>query len=405
MRLPRSLLVAALSTASFLAPVAGTEVASARPSGVPEPDPVTFVRVGTLGRAYGAAVMNRRGDIAFTASAGNDRVTLWDQGTTTPVTPAGRYPTEAWAVNEHRTVVGRYENGAGDPGGPFIWKGGAMRLLGPPGDLALDVNERDEVLLSRRTADTTSYRASTVREGRERVSPDVLDGRVLTGAAINNTGYVAGTAPTGDLLPPRPDEVSVEALSEPPSPVRQAFIWKPGETPVALDNVAGALSTESHSINNAGSVIGWMVMADHVRRTFLWRDGEMVDLGTLGGQETYLAQLNERDQVVGTSQRRDAIHAFRWTDGEMLDLGTLGGPNSAANGLNNHGDVVGESQTASGHWSAFLWRDGRMIDLGALVPDAQWSRATAIDNRGQVLGLVVTAAGPQFVVWDTLGRG
>ena len=49
------------------------------------------------------------------------------------------------------------------------------------------------------------------------------------------------------------------------------------------------------------------------------------------------------------------MHAFLWKDGTMTDLGTLGGATSWAYGINNRGQVVGYSETASGEMRAFLW--------------------------------------------------
>lgn len=71
--------------------------------------------------------------------------------------------------------------------------------------------------------------------------------------------------------------------------------------------------------------------------TFIWKDGEKVDLGTLGGPDAFVAAgcVNQRQGlVVGrslTSSIPDPIAGsppqdpFLWENGTMLDLGSLGG--------------------------------------------------------------------------------
>jgi probable HAF family extracellular repeat protein len=60
--------------------------------------------------------------------------------------------------------------------------------------------------------------------------------------------------------------------------------------------------------------------------TLAGAQGSIVDLGTLGGNESFAYDTNERGQVVGWSDTDSgSLHAVLWEAGTMQDLGTLGG--------------------------------------------------------------------------------
>jgi probable HAF family extracellular repeat protein len=100
-----------------------------------------------------------------------------------------------------------------------------------------------------------------------------------------------------------------------------------------------------------------------------------IDLGTVGGDSSNAYNVNEAGQIAGTSTTSSGeIHAFLWQNGVMTDLGTLGGSTSRpttilpSSPLSEAGHVIGLSTIAGDDTEAhsFIWHDGVMRDLGTL---------------------------------------
>jgi probable HAF family extracellular repeat protein len=153
-------------------------------------------------------------------------------------------------------------------------------------------------------------------------------------------------------------------------------------------------------INNRGQIIGTSnLVGDLSTHAFVWENGVMTNLGTLGGPNSYPLWINDRGDIVGeadisfvqNSLGQFPHHAFLWRNGTMTDLGTLGST-SHAESINNKGQVVGRSRPGSEIsvlQHGFLWENGGpMIDLNTLIPagsNFQLIDAYDINDRGEIL--------------------
>lgn len=121
---------------------------------------------------------------------------------------------------------------------------------------------------------------------------------------------------------------------------------------------------------------------------FLWDHGKMKALGTLGGSSGFAQCANHKREVIGSSNMMGDLtfHAFLWRRGNMTDLGTLGGDDSEAIWINESGVIAGSADLpTAGIHDAVRWKNGRILDLGTVDGDA-CSRGRAINDRGQIVG-------------------
>jgi probable HAF family extracellular repeat protein len=212
-----------------------------------------------------------------------------------------------------------------------------------------------------------------------------LGGNHSLANALNDRGQVVGAA-----LNATPDDFSFLGFGT----QTRAFLWEEG---VMRDlHTLGGADSFAFFINNRGQVAGFsstnaiVVQATGLPTVepFLWEHGHMIDLGGLGGNLGQPLALNSRGEVVGFSDLPGDLtnHPFLWDGKNLIDLQTLGGANGMALSLNDAGDVVGEADvTDSQTHHAFLWKDGQIQDLETVDGDA-CSTANSINSQGQIVG-------------------
>ena len=293
------------------------------------------------------------------------------------------------AINADGTIVGSLTTEAGMAA--FAHRGTALRLLTGEGQIsaARAVNGRDAI------AGAVAGRAVVWRDDAV-IALDTLGGETGEAFGINDDGLSVGQAATADGR-------------------THAVLWQRGGTARDLSADDVALSV-AYGINADGIAVGYTAVGGTGRteRAARWVEGELVDLGTLGGDVSQATAINAGGVVVGSSGTAPGFgsvdHAVIW-DGpestEPTDLGVLGKAKvpgreseivfdqSQARAINAEGWVVGygaSSAENAPHSLATIWLEGRITapyDLNLLIGDAAkdlvLTRASGVNDAGTIV--------------------
>jgi probable HAF family extracellular repeat protein len=221
-----------------------------------------------------------------------------------------------------------------------------------------------------------------------------------TGTGINATGEVTGYSSVTTLVPtPR----CVRYGNKPPVCTEHpyhAFVWSNG-TMTDLGTLGSGNFSAGTAINLSGEVAGWSdTNADTGNEASLWNGQKMTGLGVPTG--SVAAGINDSGQVVGSwGNATTGSQPFLDSNGTITDLpepGFVATSNLGcqADAINNNGQVAGtcwryNSKLSSLYADLVLWQKGTVTDLGTL--GGVRSTAIAINNNGQIVGYGTTSSG------------
>lgn len=254
---------------------------------------------------------------------------------------------------------------------------------------------------------------------------------VLTGSAWAQERYnvfdlgVVGNPPAGPYII-RNDGLISGAAATPDGSSMHAVLWYKGRKIDIGKPGLGGPNSAAFGVNEFGQTVGqaetsrpnaedfcgfnaYGFASSTACRPFLWQDGVMTKLPTLGGHNGFANSINNRGVVAGIAET-DAtdptpgcpVHQFEpvvWERGRIHSLPPYSGDSDGvAAQVNDKGQVVGASGTCGSfnpntglylvENHALLWENGIATDLGNLGGEGglAGNHACALNDQGQVVG-------------------
>ncbi|WP_010248858.1 dockerin type I domain-containing protein [Acetivibrio cellulolyticus] len=330
--------------------------------------PVPFLDLGTLGGNSEARSINCKGQVVGKSKVGDQEFpVLWEEG---DICKLNDYTSWAFRINDQSEIFMSYE-GYVDWDAEYFDYYSTMYTIGyiwNKGDVSyysdhryLDINDKGQKIGYYTNPGTYKITGFLIDNGTYKDLGNFIP------IDINNKGQIVG-----DALIEETEGVDRQ---------RRSFLYENG---VFTD--LGSLNSKAKKVSFPGNSIESELNYLACRENVWYRD-------TFG--RTDAEAINEKGQIVGSSYIGDdsiTKHAFLWENGVMKDLGTLGGQNnnSYAYDINNEGVIVGGSGSSIETFHPFLWKDSVMTNLSDVgtfgILDYKSSAAYSINDLGQVAG-------------------
>ena len=346
----------------------------------------------------------------------------WQKGVLTDLGALpGTNSSYAYAINNNGLTVGISENGSTDPqtGYPevnaVVWNDGKIINLGTFGGtqtVAENLNDRGQVVGMALNAVSDPYSEALTANpiGVYAVWPGTTQSRAFLWekGAMRDLGTLGGPDALAYAINQRGQVAGHSYINSTPNPTTgiptlDPFLWENGRM-IDLGSLGGTISY-TFWLNNRGQVVGYSDLpGDQAFHGFVWDRGALTDL-SLGGSYAAATWINDAGDAIGTSflPGDQVYHAFLWSHGKTTDLGSIQGePCVQGLGINEDKQVVGYSSFACSvmtDGSAFLWENGGpMVDLNALIENPSnlhVSAGTYISDRGEIVALGVLPSGDE----------